>query len=140
MVGVSRADRHPLALLRSAGARANQQLRIQRFPFPLDQQCSGRPQHSRFSEHEPGSAQLGKAQMAFGVRPAPHIFPSLPTRRKSAPVLILAASTHSSTARFAHTGTGTVRMCFPLPPSAPHEPENLLVRVPPIQRVAGRIQ
>jgi hypothetical protein len=34
---------------------------------------------------------------------------------KSAPALILAASVHSSMARFVHTGTGTVRMCFPLP-------------------------
>jgi hypothetical protein len=64
------------------------------------------------------AAALTMCQMAFGVRPAPHIFPSLPTRRKSAPVLILAASVHSSTARFAHTGTGTVRMCFPLPINA----------------------
>ena len=61
------------------------------------------------------AAALTMCQMAFGVSPAPHIFPSLPTRRKSAPAIILAASVHSSTARFVHTGTGTVRMCFPLP-------------------------
>jgi len=35
------------------------------------------------------AAALTMCQMAFGVRPAPHIFPSLPTRRKSAPVLIV---------------------------------------------------
>src|SRR5437764_4633146 len=29
--------------------------------------------------------------------------------------LMPAASVHSSTARFAHAGTGTVRICFPLP-------------------------
>jgi hypothetical protein len=43
------------------------------------------------------------------------IFPGLLTRRKSAPVLILAASVYSSTARFVHGGTRTVWMCFPLP-------------------------
>jgi len=61
------------------------------------------------------AAALTMCQMALGVRPSPQIFPSLPTRRKIEPSFILAASVHSSTARFAHKGTGTVRMCFPLP-------------------------
>ena len=30
-------------------------------------------------------------------------------------VVIAAAAIHSSTLRFAHEGTGTVRMCFPFP-------------------------
>jgi hypothetical protein len=37
------------------------------------------------------------------------------TRQKITPPSMAAAVVHSSTARFAHTGTGTVRMCFPLP-------------------------
>ena len=51
------------------------------------------------------AAALTTCQIAFGVRLAPHIFPTLPTRRKRAPVLILAASVQSSTTRFAHVGT-----------------------------------
>ncbi len=54
-------------------------------------------------------------QIALGVIPSPQIFPSRFTRRKIAPPLMAAAVVHSSTARFAHIGTGTVRMCFPLP-------------------------
>ena len=61
------------------------------------------------------AAALTMCQMAFGVSPVPHIFPSLPTRRKSAAAFILAASVQSLTARFVQTGTGTVRMCVPLP-------------------------
>jgi hypothetical protein len=60
------------------------------------------------------AAALTMCQIAFGVRREPHIFPSLPTRRKSVPVLILAESVQSSTTRFAHAGTGTVRMRFSL--------------------------
>lgn len=44
--------------------------------------------------------------------------PALSTRltlRKIAPPLMPAAVVHTSTARFAQRGTGTVRMCFPLP-------------------------
>src|SRR5882724_3368612 len=33
-------------------ALTNQQLRIQRFPFSFDEQYSGRPHDSRFSEHD----------------------------------------------------------------------------------------
>ena len=52
---------------------------------------------------------------AYHFNPADQIFPSRFTRRKIAPPLMAAAVVHSSTARFAHSGTGTVRMCFPLP-------------------------
>ncbi len=54
-------------------------------------------------------------QMALGVIPAPQILSSRLTRRKIAPLFVPAALIHSSTARFVHVGTGTVRMCFPLP-------------------------
>src|SRR6202023_619537 len=52
-------------------------------------------------------------QMAFGVIPSPQILSSRLTRRKIAPPLMPAARIHTSTARFAQSGTGTVRMCFP---------------------------
>jgi hypothetical protein len=51
----------------------------------------------------------------FGVILSPEILSDRRTRRKIGPPLMAAALVHSSTARFAHTGTGTVRMCFPLP-------------------------
>jgi len=60
------------------------------------------------------SARLAAAfttcQMAFGVIPSPQILSSRLTRRKIAPPLMPAAVIHSSTARFAQSGTGTVRM------------------------------
>jgi len=37
------------------------------------------------------------------------------TRRNITPPLMPAAAVHSSMVRFAQTGTGTVRLCFPLP-------------------------
>jgi hypothetical protein len=55
----------------------------------------------------------------------PHVFPNLFTRRKIGPMLIPAASINSSTARFTQVGTGTVRICFPLPIRIP---ENSLPR------------
>jgi hypothetical protein len=65
------------------------------------------------------SARLAAAfttcQIALAVIPAPQILPSRLTRRKITPPLMPAAAVHSSTARFAQNGTGTVRMCFPLP-------------------------
>jgi hypothetical protein len=65
------------------------------------------------------SARLAAAfttcQIALGVIPSPQILSSRLTRRKIVPSVIAAAPIHSSTARFAHKGTGTVRMCFPLP-------------------------
>lgn len=45
----------------------------------------------------------------------PKILPSRFTRRKIGRLPTPAAATHSSTARFAQTGTETKRMCFPLP-------------------------
>jgi hypothetical protein len=45
----------------------------------------------------------------------PQTFSSRFTRRKIGPSPTAATLTQSSTARFAHAGTGTVRMCFPLP-------------------------
>ena len=47
--------------------------------------------------------------------PFAHTFPSRFIRRKTGPSAIPAELSHSSTARFAHAGTGTVRMCFPFP-------------------------
>ncbi len=61
------------------------------------------------------AAAFTTCQIALGVILSPQILPSRLTRRKIAPPLMPAAVVHSSTARFAHTGTGTVRMCFPLP-------------------------
>jgi hypothetical protein len=65
------------------------------------------------------SARLAAAfttcQIALGVMLSPQILSIRLTRRKIIPPLMQAAVVHSSTARFAHTGTGTVRMCFPLP-------------------------
>src|ERR1017187_10492420 len=61
------------------------------------------------------AAALTTCQTAFGVILSPQISPNRFTRRKIAPPLMPAAVVHSSTARFAHNGTGTVRMCFPLP-------------------------
>ena len=61
------------------------------------------------------AAPFTTCQMASGVIPAPQILSSRLTRRKIAPPLMPAATVHSSTARFAQTRTGTVRMCFPLP-------------------------
>jgi len=61
------------------------------------------------------AAILTTVQTALGVILSPQILPSRLTRRKIVPPSMPAAVVHSSTARFAHTGTGTVRMCFPLP-------------------------
>jgi hypothetical protein len=58
-------------------------------------------------------AAFTTCQIALGVILSPHIFSSLLTRLKIAPPLMAAALVHSSTARFAHAGTGTVRMRFP---------------------------
>jgi hypothetical protein len=48
------------------------------------------------------AAAFTMCQIALGVIPSPHIFPSRLTRRKIAPPLMAAAVVHSSTARFAH--------------------------------------
>jgi hypothetical protein len=61
------------------------------------------------------AAVFTTCQIAFGVIPSPQILPNLFTRRKIRPVPIPATSVHSSTARFAQAGTGSVRICFPLP-------------------------
>ena len=60
-------------------------------------------------------AALTNRQTALGVILSPQIFPNRLTRRKIVPRLMPAAVVHSWTARFAHTGTGTVRMCLALP-------------------------
>jgi hypothetical protein len=91
------------------------------------------------------AAAFTMCQIALGVIPSPQIFPSRLTRRKIAPPLIAAAVVHSSTARFAHFGTGTVRMAFLCQsgqrlPNAPREPENLPFRVQPVRLVVVRIQ
>ena len=91
------------------------------------------------------AAAFTMCQIALGVILSPQILPSRLTRRKIAPPPMPAAVVHSSTARFVHPGTGTVRMCFPLPirsaiTQAPHEPENLPFQVQPVRPVAGRIR
>jgi hypothetical protein len=48
------------------------------------------------------AAALTMCQMAFGVRRAPHSFPNLPTRRKSAPVL-------TETGHLSQAGIGAAR-------------------------------
>ena len=58
---------------------------------------------------------LTTCQTALGVILSHQIFLNRRTRRKIVPLLMPAAVVHSSTARFTHTGTGTVRMCFLLP-------------------------
>src|ERR1022692_2035904 len=45
----------------------------------------------------------------------PQTLPIRFTRRKIVPPLISAHAIHASMARFTQPGTGTVRMCFPLP-------------------------
>jgi hypothetical protein len=61
------------------------------------------------------AAAFTTCQIALGVMLSPQILPSRLTRRKIASPSMPAAMIHSSTARFAPAGTGTVRMCFPLP-------------------------
>ena len=53
-------------------------------------------------------------QIALGVIPSPQILSRRLILRKIVPQVMAAAPVHSSTARFAHNGTGTVRI--PLPP------------------------
>jgi len=59
------------------------------------------------------AATFTTCQIALGVIPLPQILSSRLTRRKIVPSVMAAAPIQSSTARFAHKGTGTVRMCFP---------------------------
>jgi hypothetical protein len=54
-------------------------------------------------------------QTTFWEIALPQTFPVRLTLRKIFPSLIPAATVHSSSARFAHSGIGTVRMCPPLP-------------------------
>jgi hypothetical protein len=61
------------------------------------------------------AAAFTKCQIALGVIPSLHILSSRLTLRKIVPQVMAAAPVHSPRARFAHKGTGTVRMCFPLP-------------------------
>ncbi len=53
------------------------------------------------------AAALTTCQIALGVVPSPQILSSRLTLRKIAPSAMAAAPIHSSTARFAHKGTGT---------------------------------
>jgi hypothetical protein len=46
---------------------------------------------------------------------SPQILPNRLARWKIVRLSMPAAVVHSSKTRFAHTGTGTVRMCLPLP-------------------------
>jgi hypothetical protein len=53
--------------------------------------------------------------IAFGVSPSPQSLPMRFTRRKIVPALISAVAIQASSVCLTHDGTGTVRMCFPLP-------------------------
>lgn len=61
------------------------------------------------------AAAFTTCQIALGVIASPQGLTRRLTRRKIIPLLMPAAVVHSSTAHFTQFGTGTVRMCFPLP-------------------------
>jgi hypothetical protein len=61
------------------------------------------------------AAAFTTCHIAFGVRPSPQSLPRRSTRQKTVPAVIPADAVQPSTVCFAHAGTGTVRICFPLP-------------------------
>lgn len=61
------------------------------------------------------AATLTTCQTALGVMPSPHTLLFLLIRRKILPSAIPLAVCHSSIEAFAQFGSGTVRICFPLP-------------------------
>ena len=58
---------------------------------------------------------LTTCQTVFSEMPSPHGLPALQTHRKRGPLTIPAAISHASRVSFTQFGTGTVRMCLPLP-------------------------
>ena len=70
---------------------------------------------ARFLMPARAAAAFTTCPIAFGVSRSPQSLPMRLTRRKMMPALIPAATVHASRARLTHAGTGTVRICFPLP-------------------------
>ena len=58
---------------------------------------------------------LTTCQTVFSEMPCPHGLPARQTHRNSGPLSIPAAVNHASSVSFTQFGTGTVRMCLPLP-------------------------
>lgn len=58
---------------------------------------------------------LTTCQIVFSEMPCPHGLPARQTHRNSGPLSIPAAVNHASSVSFTQFGTGTVRMCLPLP-------------------------
>ncbi len=58
---------------------------------------------------------LTTCQTVFSEIPSPHGLPARQTHRKRGPLSIPAAASHTSRVSFTQFGTGTVRMCRPLP-------------------------
>ena len=54
-------------------------------------------------------------QTVFSEMPHPHDLPARQIQRSRGPLLISAAVNHASTVSFTQFGTGTVRICLPLP-------------------------
>jgi hypothetical protein len=61
------------------------------------------------------AAFLTTCQTIFSEIPSPQIFPARQTHRNNGPFSIPAAASHASSFSFTQLGTGTVRMCLPLP-------------------------
>lgn len=62
-----------------------------------------------------GPPRFTTCQIALGVSPSPRISPARWTWRKILSAVIPTDVVHWSIAAFAQVGTGTVRMCFPVP-------------------------
>jgi hypothetical protein len=58
---------------------------------------------------------LTTCQIVFSEMPCPHGLPARQTHRNSGPLSIPAAVNHASSVSCTQFGTGTVRMCLPLP-------------------------
>jgi len=58
---------------------------------------------------------LTTCQTVFSEMPSPHDLPTRQTHRKRGPLSMPAAVSHTSIVSFTQAGTGTVRMCLPLP-------------------------
>src|SRR5215831_10122536 len=84
-LALCRLARRSFSRQRCARVLADQHLRIQRFPLPPDQQYSGRPRHSRFSEHDGKQGRPGG--LVWGSLAATVVIPS---RRESCTHVLLA--------------------------------------------------
>jgi hypothetical protein len=61
------------------------------------------------------AAFLTTCHTVFSETPWPQSLPARQTHRNNGPLLMPAAANHASRVTFTQFGTGTVRMCFPLP-------------------------